>query len=145
LGVMISLVATPVALFFLYRVAEKRYDPCAARTATLVLAFFLTAFFLNAVYTEALYLVLSAGAVWEALVRRNLLLAGVLGALAATRNPGAIFSCRSASSGSATDGSSACVGSRGVALVPAGLLGYAVWMRGHESLHGGRERLASGA
>jgi hypothetical protein len=39
LGVMISLVATPIALFFLYRIAEKLYDPCAARAAPLALVF----------------------------------------------------------------------------------------------------------
>jgi hypothetical protein len=35
------------------------------------------------VYTEALFVALSAGSFWAAAVRRDLLLAGVLGALAA--------------------------------------------------------------
>ena len=58
-GVLISLVCTVLALFFVYRVAEKVYDARVARAATLSLAFFPTAFFLNAVYTEALFLMLT--------------------------------------------------------------------------------------
>ena len=130
-GVLISLLATPVALFFLYRIAENLYDSRAARAATLSLAFFPTAFFLNAVYTEALFLALSTGAVWAALVRRNLLLAGLLGSLAAaTRNLGVILllplffewlRCRR---------EFGLPGLAGVALVPAGLLGYAAFLWG---------------
>jgi hypothetical protein len=91
-GVLISLLATPFALYFLYRIAEHLHGTRAARAATLALAFFPTTFFLNAVYSEALFLALSTGAVWAALVRRNLLLAGILGALAAaTRNVGVIL------------------------------------------------------
>ncbi len=91
-GVGLSLVAALAGLFFVYRIAEEIYDEKAARAATLAMAFFPTAFFFNAVYTEALFLALSAGAVWAALVRRNLLLAGALGDLAAaTRNPGVLL------------------------------------------------------
>lgn len=91
-GVLISLVATLFTLYFLYRIAERLYDARAARAATLALAFFPTAFFLNAVYTEALFLLFTTGSVWAAYVRRDLLLAGVLGALAAaTRNLGLLL------------------------------------------------------
>ena len=91
-GVVVSLVAALAGLFFVYRIAEEIYDEGAARAATLAMAFFPTAFFFNAFYTEALFLALSAGAVWAALVRRNLLLAGLLGGLAAaTRNPGVLL------------------------------------------------------
>ncbi len=91
-GVGVSLVAALAGLFFVYRIAEEIYDEKAARAATLAMAFFPTAFFFNAFYTEALFLALSAGTVWAALVRRNLLLAGVLGGLAAaTRNPGVLL------------------------------------------------------
>ena len=91
-GVLISLLCTVLAFFFVYRVAEKFYDARAARAATLALAFFPTAFFMNAVYTEALFLALTAGAMWAASVRRDLLLAGVFGALAAaTRNVGVLL------------------------------------------------------
>src|SRR5919112_5491403 len=88
-GVLVSLVATFFALYFLYQIAEKYWDLKVARAAVLTFAFFPTAFFLNAVYTEALFIALSAGSFWAAYVRRNLLLAGILGALAAaTRHPG---------------------------------------------------------
>src|SRR5215216_7297557 len=91
-GILISLLCTAFALYFVYRLAENLYDARAARASTLALAFFPTAFFLNAVYTEALFLALTAGAVWAARVRGNLLLAGVLGALAAaTRNLGVLL------------------------------------------------------
>jgi hypothetical protein len=50
-GVLISLLSTLFALFFVYRIAEKLYGVSAARAATLALAFFPTAYFLNAVYT----------------------------------------------------------------------------------------------
>ncbi len=131
-GVLISLTATLFALFFLYRIAETLYGTRAARAATLALAFFPTAFFLNAVYSEALFLALSAGAVWAAIVRRNLLLAGA-SALWLLR-PGTSGCCSlspSSSSGSATGGSSALRGLAGIALVPAGFVGYAgfLWAR----------------
>jgi hypothetical protein len=88
-GVLISLSALPFALFFVYRIAEEAWDTGVARGAVLALAFFPTAFFLNAVYTESLFLALSAGALWAARVRRDLLLACVLAGLAtATRNVG---------------------------------------------------------
>lgn len=91
-GVLISLVSTLFALYFLYGIAEKLYDRRVARAATMTFAFFPTAFFLNAVYTEALFLAFSTGAIWAACVRRDLLLAGILGALAAaTRNLGILL------------------------------------------------------
>jgi hypothetical protein len=130
-GVLVSLSAALLALYFLYRIAEDLYDVRAARAATLALAFFPTAFFLNAVYTEALFLALTAGCVWAARVRRDLLLAGLLGALAAaTRNLGVLlllpllwewFRNRRE------------FGARGLAeigLVPAGLVAYTIFLAG---------------
>src|SRR5215207_11346555 len=76
-GVLVSLLCTAFALFFVYRIAENLYGVRAARVSTLALAFFPTAFFLNAVYTEALFLALTAGAVWAARVHGNLWLAGI--------------------------------------------------------------------
>lgn len=91
-GVLISLVATPFALYFIYRVAEKLKGVKAARASVLTFAFFPTAFFLNAVYTEALFMAFTTGSIWAAYVRRDLLLAGLLGALAATtRNFGVLL------------------------------------------------------
>src|ERR687893_81599 len=88
-GPLISLVALPFALFFVYRIAEEHWDSGVARGAVLALALFPTAFFLNAAYTESLFLALSAGSLWAARVRRDLLLACALAGLAtATRNVG---------------------------------------------------------
>jgi len=129
-GVLISVLCTAFALFFVYRIAENLYGVRAARASTLALAFFPTAFFLNAVYAEALFLALTAGAVWAARVRGNFWLAGTLGALAAaTRNLGVLlliplffewvrrrreFGVRALAS---------------LVLVPAGLVAYAVFLR----------------
>jgi hypothetical protein len=91
-GVLSSLVAIPFAMYFLYRVAEKLRGVKAARIAVLTFAFFPTAFFLNATYTEALFVAFTTGSFWAAYVRRDLLLAGLLGALAAaTRNFGVLL------------------------------------------------------
>jgi hypothetical protein len=129
-GVMISLLATPFALFFVYRIAERLYDQRAARAATLALAFFPTAFFLNAVYSEALFLALSAGAVWASLVRRNLLLAGIFGALAAaTRNVGVILLLPLLFEWLRHRREVGWRGLLGVALIPTGFLAYAGFLR----------------
>jgi hypothetical protein len=91
-GIFISLASTLFTLYFLYGIAEKLFDERAARYATLAMAFFPTAFFLNAVYTEAPFLALTTGAMWAAMVRRDLLLAGILAAFAAaTRNLGILL------------------------------------------------------
>jgi hypothetical protein len=88
-GILISLVATLFAMYFLYGIAEKLREVKVARIAVLTFAFFPTAFFLNAAYTEALFVAFTTGSFWAAYVRRDLLLAGILGALAAaTRNFG---------------------------------------------------------
>ncbi len=88
-GTLISLAFLPLALYFVYRIAEDGWGQQVARTTTLALAFFPTAFFLNSAYTESLFLALSAGSVWALRVRRDLFLACVLAALAgATRNVG---------------------------------------------------------
>jgi len=88
-GPLISLAALPFALFFVYRIAEEHWDVGVARGAVLALALFPTTFFLNAAYTESLFLALSAGSLWAARVRRDLLLACALAGLAtATRNVG---------------------------------------------------------
>lgn len=91
-GVLVSSVAFGVALYFVYRIAEEGWGVRAARGAVLSLVFFPTAFFFNAVYTESLFLALSAGAVWAARVRKDLLLGCVLAGLAAaTRNVGVLL------------------------------------------------------
>jgi mannosyltransferase PIG-V len=88
-GPLVSLLALPFALYFVYRVAEDGWGERAARVAVLTLALFPTSFFFNAAYTESLFLALSAGSLWALRVRRDLLLACLLAGLAtATRNVG---------------------------------------------------------
>ena len=88
-GPLLSLLFMPFALYFVYQIALYDFDEGVARGAVLTLAFFPTTFFLNAAYTESLFLALSAGSLWAVRVRKDLLLACVLAALAsATRNVG---------------------------------------------------------
>ena len=129
-GVVISLLCTAFALYFVYRIAEHLYGVRTARASTLALAFFPTAFILNAVYTEALFLALSAGAVWAARVRGNLLLAGVFGALAAaTRNLGVLLLIPLLFEWLRRRQALGLRGLAGLAFVPAGLFAYAVFLR----------------
>src|SRR5829696_9125229 len=130
-GVLVSLVATLFALYFLYRIAEKYWDLKVARTAVLTFAFFPTAFFLNAAYTEALFVALAAGAVWAAYVRRDLLLAGVLGALAAaTRNFGLLLLIPLGYEWLFNRGEFGWRGLWKIAVVPTGLVGYMIFLQG---------------
>jgi hypothetical protein len=130
-GVLISLSATLLALFFLYRIAEDLYGSRAARAATVALAFFPTAFFLNAVYSEALFLALTTGAFWAARVHRNLLLAGLLGSLAAaTRNLGIVLLILLLIEWLRYRREFGLRGLAGIALIPAGLLGYVMFLWG---------------
>jgi Mannosyltransferase (PIG-V) len=86
---LVSLLALPFALYFVYRIAEDGWGEHAARVAVLTLALFPTSFFFNAAYTESLFLALSAGSLWALRVRKDLLLACLLAGLAtATRNVG---------------------------------------------------------
>ena len=130
-GVLISLSATLLALYFLYRIGEDLYGLPVARAATLTFAFFPSAFFLNAVYTEALFLALSTGAFWATRVRRNLLFAGLLGSLAAaTRNLGVMLLIPLLFEWSRNRREFGPMGLAGIALIPAGLLGYAAFLWG---------------
>ena len=88
-GVLLSLLFFPVGLYFVYKIAESGWGVRVARASVLLLAFFPTSFFFNAAYTESLFLALSAGSLWAARVRKDLLLACLLAGLAtATRNVG---------------------------------------------------------
>src|ERR671916_341393 len=128
-GVGVSLASALFALFFVYRVAEKLYDARAARAATLCLAFFPTAFFLNAVYTEALFLAMTVGTVWAAVVRRDFLVAGLFGALAAaTRNVGVLLLVPLFFEWLRHRREFGPRGVLGMALVPAGLGAYAAYL-----------------
>ena len=128
-GVLISLVATFFAIYFLYRIAEKLWDVKAARAAALVFAFFPTAFYLNAAYAEALFVAFTTGSFWAVYVRRDLLLAGVLGALAAaTRNFGVLLLIPLGYEWLRNRREFGWRGAWGMALVPTGLLGYAIFL-----------------
>jgi len=88
-GVLISLLALPFALYFIYHIARHGWGEQTAKVSILTLAFFPTTFFLNSAYTESLFLALSAASVWALRVRKDLLLACALaGFAAATRNVG---------------------------------------------------------
>jgi hypothetical protein len=128
-GVLVSLVATAFALYFLYRIAEKFRGREVARATVLAFAFFPTAFFLNAVYTEALFVAFAAGSFWAVYVRRDLLLAGLLGALAAaTRNFGVLLLIPLAYEWLRNRREFGWWGALWVGFVPAGLLGYMVFL-----------------
>jgi hypothetical protein len=128
-GVLISLVATPFAMYFLYRVAEKLQGVKIARIAVLAFAFFPTAFFLNAVYTEALFLAFTTGSFWAGYVRRDLLLAGLLGALAAaTRSFGVLLLIPLAYEWLRNRQEFGWRGVWEIALVPTGLFGYMMFL-----------------
>lgn len=128
-GILISLIASFFALYFFYRIAEKLFDVRVARAATLAFAFFPTAFFLNAVYTEALFIALTTGSFWAAYVRRDLLLAGILGALAAaTRNVGVLLLIPLGYEWLRNRQEFGWRGVLELGIVPLGLVGYALFL-----------------
>src|SRR5215212_6709582 len=130
-GVLVSLISTLFALYFLYQIAEKLLGIRAARAATLAFAFFPTAFFLNAVYTEALFLAFTTGSFWAAYVRRDLFLAGALGALAAaTRNFGVLLLIPLCYEWLRNRREFGWRGALQLGIVPAGLLGYMAFLWG---------------
>jgi hypothetical protein len=134
-GVLISLLALPFALYFLYQIAEDGWGTRVAQGTVLTLAFFPTSFFLNAVYTESLFLALSAASLWAVLVRKDLLLGCALaGFAAATRNVGVFLVVPLAYEwlrGEAGRGYSWGRGAACLALAPSGLAVYAayLWLR----------------
>jgi hypothetical protein len=130
-GVLVSLVATAFAMYFLYRIAEKFRGKEVARATTFAFAFFPTAFFLNATYTEALFVAFAAGSFWAAYVRQDLFLAGLLGALAAaTRNFGVLLLIPLYYEWLRNRREFGWRGALQLGLVPAGLLGYMAYLWG---------------
>jgi Mannosyltransferase (PIG-V) len=128
-GVLVSVVSTLFALYFLYRISEKLLNARAAKAATLAFAFFPTAFFLNAVYTEALFMALTTGSFCAAYVRRDLLLAGLFGALAAaTRNFGVLLLIPLGYEWLRNREEFGWRGALGMGLVPMGLVGYMAFL-----------------
>src|SRR5215208_2565965 len=134
-GPLISLVFLPFAFYFIYHIARNDWGERVAQGSVLALAFFPTTFFLNAAYTESLFLALSAGSLWAARVRRDLLLACVLGGFAAaTRNVGIFLVAPLVyewiKEGGLEEGSERWQGVY-LALIPSGLLAYMgyLWVR----------------
>jgi hypothetical protein len=134
-GPLLSLLFLPFALYFVYHIALDGWGQRVAEGSVLALAFFPTTFFLNAAYTESLFLALSAGSVWAMRVRKDLLLACILGGFAAaTRNVGiflvAPLMYEWVRGGGLEEGNERW---RGIylALVPSGLVAYMgyLWIR----------------
>jgi hypothetical protein len=134
-GTLISLLALPFALYFVYQIAAENWGEHTARVTTLTLSFFPTTFFFNAAYTESLFLALSAAALWAVRVRKDLLLACALAGFAtATRNVGVFLLVPLAYEwlrGGAGRGYGWGRGVACLALAPSGLLWYAayLWLR----------------
>ena len=128
-GVLVSLVCTLFATYFIYGIAEKFGGTGTARAATLTFSFFPTAFFLGAPYTEAPFVAFTAGSFWAAYVRRDLLLAGLFGALAsATRNLGVLLLIPLGYEFLRHWREFGWRGLLSLGLVPVGLLGYAAYL-----------------
>jgi hypothetical protein len=134
-GPLLSLIFLPFALYFIYHIALDGWGERVARGSVLALALFPTTFFLNAAYTESLFLALSAGSLWAMRVRKDLLLACVLGGFAAaTRNVGIFLVVPLVyewiRGGGWEEGDKRWDGVY-LALVPSGLLGYMgyLWIR----------------
>ena len=88
---VVSNVALLAALTVLFRLTERESSELRARRTVLYLALFPTSLFLFAPYTESLFLALTVGCLYAARCRAWLL-AGVLGALAAsTRSAGVLL------------------------------------------------------
>ena len=130
-GVVISSAALLFALFFIYRLAEDRWDERVARATTAAIAFFPSAFFLNAVYTEALFLALASGTLWAAYVRRDLLIAGFFAYFAATtRNVGVLLALPLAYDWLRHRARYGWTGVTGIVAAPAGLAAYLIYVKG---------------
>jgi hypothetical protein len=125
----VSLAALPFALWFAYQIADELHGASVARAATLTLAFFPVAFFFNAAYTESVFVALSAGAIWAARVRRDLLLACLLAGLAtATRNVGVFLVIPLVACWWRDRARYGARGAFSLALAPSGLAAYCLFL-----------------
>jgi hypothetical protein len=131
LGVVATVLSTAFTLlgfYFVYRIADEECGKRVARNALLGLAFFPTSFFFNAAYSEGLFLMLSAGAVWAAKVRRNLLLACILAGLASATREAGVFLIIPLAYGWLANRERYGWRSVYLALVPSGALGYMAYL-----------------
>jgi hypothetical protein len=90
-GVLISNIASLVAIGYLYALIFREFGKRAARLAVLYLALFPMSFYLSAIYPEALFLAFAIASIYYAR-RQSWFLAGLLGGLAAlTRAQGLLL------------------------------------------------------
>ena len=131
-GVLVSNAALLGALFLLYRLIALDFSRPVARRALIYLAFFPTAFYFSAVYSESLFLLLSVGCLYAAR-RDRWWLAGAVGFLAAlTRSHGILLALPLGIMFLQQRGWRPLRWRRNpmaIALVPAGLMVYLVYLR----------------
>jgi hypothetical protein len=85
-GVLISLLAAGIAAIAIFGIAQRLVGEVVASDSVLYVALFPFAFVFTAVYSDALFLALSSWSLLAAL-RRQVLLASILGALAVATRP----------------------------------------------------------
>ena len=131
-GVLISNAALLGALFLLYQLIATDFPRPVVRRALLYLALFPTAYYFSAVYSESLFLLLSVGCLLAAR-RDRWWIAGALGFLAAlTRSHGILLTLPLAIMFLQQQGWHPLrwrSNPMAIALVPAGLMSYLVYLR----------------
>ena len=85
-GVLVSLAAAGLAAIAVFKIAQRLVGEAVASDSVLLLALFPLAFVFTAVYSDALFLALAGWSFWAAL-RRQALLASLLGGLAVATRP----------------------------------------------------------
>jgi hypothetical protein len=90
-GVVVSLAAFFVGLYFVHRLTELECGRAAAERAVLLLALFPMAFYFSAIYSESLFLALSAGCLYFARTERWPAAAGCAALAGATRSAGLLL------------------------------------------------------
>lgn len=85
-GVLVSLAAAGLAAIAVFKIAQRLVGETVASDSVLLLALFPLAFVFTAVYSDALFLALAGWSFWAGL-RRQALMASVLGGLAVATRP----------------------------------------------------------
>src|SRR3989344_5964755 len=89
-GIFISIVGTYLGCFFLYGILLHHYNKRKALGMVLFLLLFPTSFYTQIVYNEGLFLALLTGSIYF-LYKKNMLIAGILAALASFSRIQGIF------------------------------------------------------
>ena len=128
-GTVISLVSLLGALYLLHRLTALELDEGAARATVRLVAFAPVAYFFSAPHTESLFLLLSVGSLYAAR-RGHWAYAGLLAAAASgTRNVGALLIVPLALMWVAESGWRPRPRLAWLALAPAGLVAFSVYLR----------------